>query len=356
MKIAKVKRPEFDENLISHPFVRLTATVTSGLVSKEFDLGLRVKMKGITDSQAVILDLSDLSLPSQTKTSLTLPTLGKNGSKISWTTSDGSVINTLGVVSRPSVGANNANITLTALCERGNEIQEREFTVTVLSWTTTEELEQAVALTNWDLIKKNNTNSQAITGALSLPAKVGRDVETVWSTTSNMLDINTGTITRPSYTQGQLSLSITATLSHGGSTRIINLPVFVIAPLPMTNSEVLSVANGSLEASLFLGTNEALNKITSGMKLPYRLSNTDASRAVISWSLVTHTTYTTLASHPNIALSSGAEFSLAAVTRPTLVDGNAKVALKATITVGDGADQVSTTKHFDITILLDDTI
>lgn len=359
MKIAKVHRPAFDSSLTDHPSVTLKARVTHGSVQKEFDLNLKVKMLGITDSQAVILDLNALSIPTETKENLNLPTIGKNGSTIVWT-ADKSNISSAGVVTRPDVTSADETVVLTATCTKGTETQHKQFTVNVVHWTQVEEADAAAELVTWDLVKGVNTNSQAITDNLVLPTTVGRNVTAIWSlvstsvdasSTTGKIDVATGVITRPTYTQGQVTFQIACKLTKDTETRNVTLPPFIMAPAPMTNQEVLNAAKALLESSLFLGSNTSLTQITSDMQLPYRLSDANASRASITWTLVTASTHTAVASSPYIALSDTADYCFADVTRPTTAAGNISIGLKATITVGVDAAKVTDTKIFDLTIL-----
>lgn len=356
MKTATVKRPEFDDALSDHPSVKLTAKVTHGLVSAEYDLKLKVKMKGVTDSQSVILDLTDLKIPKTTKESLILPTLGKNGSTITWKSSD-PAIDANGVVERPKYDAlENKVVTLTATCAKGSESQTTTFEVTVVKWELQEEVDIAKTFVNWDLIRGINTNSQAITDNLMLPAMVGRDVVATWSIVSSSagsgsltgkLEITTGVITRPTHTQGQVSIQIKCSLAKGGKTHEVILSPFILAPAAMTDAEVLAATVTLLESSKFLGVNASLTQIKDDMQLPFRLKEADASRATIAWSLVAATAHTPVASSPYIALSNTAEYMLADITQPTSSSGNVSIALKATITV----NALTESKYFDMTIL-----
>lgn len=357
MKKAHVIRPVFDDSLADHPLVRLTATVKSGSVTREYEKQVRVKMKGITDSQAIVLDLNAIELPTTTNKNIELVTVGANGSVISWASNVSDVINTAGVVVRPNAGQEDVVVKLTATATKGSETQNKEFTVTVSAWTKEEELEDAVKMVSWDLIKGTNTNSQSITDDLVLPVVVGRNVQATWTTASSNLDTKTGKITRPSYTQGQVTLKITCKLVHETLNQTIELDLFIIACLPMTDQEVLTAAKNMLEPNVFLGSNESVAKITSNMQLPFRVSDSDASRASISWSLVSSPDHSEVSSSQYIALSNMAEYTLATITRPTAQEGNQKIGLKADITVGQDSSKLTDTKFFDLTILVNaDTV
>ena len=358
MITAKVHRPAFDPANPADPKVKVTATVSHGSVTKYFDMDLIVRMLGISDSQAVILDLNAITLPAETKDNLTLPLIGTNGSTISWKSSDSTIVADSGVVTRPDNAATgNATVTLTATSKKGTESQTKTFSVIIDKWTIVEEADSAAALVNWDLVKGTNTNSQAITDNLVLPAVVGRNVAATWSivsssvaagSTTGVIDIATGVVSRPTYTQGQVSVQIKCKLVKDTETREVVLPPFILSPLPMTDAEVLASAKTLLESSKFLGTaNTSLTQITDDMQLPFRLTDANASRAAISWTLVTVPAHTAVATSPYIALSNTADYCYADVTRPNTATGNVSIGLKATLTVGSLTD----TKIFDLTIL-----
>lgn len=351
MLTAKVKRPAFDPENLEHPLVKLTATVSYGSVTKEYDKFVRVRREGITDSNAIVLDLNALNIPAETRDGIELPVSGSNGTTISWASSLPNIISTTGVVNRPGNNESNITVTLTATCTKGSETQTKEFRVLVLAWTKEEELEDAVSLVTWELIKGNNTNSQAITTDLVLPKTVGRNIAATWSSSTLNVDVETGAVTRPTYTQGQVTLDLTCTLTQDENVRVVRLPTFIIAPAPMTDQEAVAAAKSELEPSLFLGLNKSVSQITDNMQLPFTVNNVDAARARIEWSLANASDHQDVPSSKYITLSNTADYTLAEITRPETSDGNQKIALKATITAGDASD----TKFFDLTILVRET-
>ena len=357
---AKVIRPEYDESLSDHPSVKMVALVEKGSVSEEFELEIKVKMNVITDSRAVILDLNNIILPESTKVDITLPTIGKNGSTIVWETDDDGLMNIYGQINRPDEGQDDGEVTLTATCTKGIEVQTKEFKIIIPSWTIEEELQQAISLVNWDLIKNKNTNSQAIETDLTFPNKVGRNISAAWrlvsttadsTSTTGKIDITTGVVTRPTYTQGQVSIQIACELSKSGVNREVLLDPLILSPLAATNEEILTTAKTLLESPVFLGDNASLSKITTGMKLPYRLDDPDANRASITWSLVTVPDHAELVSSPYVTLSHSTDGMNVTITRPSESDGNIQVGLKALIEVGTGDARESDVKYFDMTIL-----
>ncbi len=360
METAKVHRPQFVAGE-DNPSVKLTATVTHNSVSKDFELDLKVKMLGMNDSQAVVLDINDLVLPAETKVNLNLPTIGKNGSTIKWDSHNSPNIASDGTVTRPDVGEDDVVVTLTATAKKNDAHETKDFTVKVIQWTEGEELQEAYDLVTWDLVKGTNTNSQAITDNLNLPSTVGsRGVTATWTlvsssadtgSTTGKINISTGVITRPTYTQGQVTFQISCKLTKGEQTSTRQLSPFIMAPLPITDQEILNTAKSLLEISLYLGDNVSPTKITSDMKLAFKLSDENASKAVISWSLATATSHTDLASSNYITLANMTDSCQATIKRPTSDAGNQSVALKATIHVATDKGEITDVKYFDITIL-----
>jgi hypothetical protein len=239
MITAKVHRPAFDPTNPDNPKVKLTATVSHGSVSKLFDLDLLVRREGMTNSQAVVLDANAITLPTETRVNLTLPTIGVNGSTITWKSSDATVITTNGTVTRPDNTGSDTTITLTATCTKGTATQDTVFNVKVFKWTIDEEVNDAYAKVTWDLVKGTNTNSQAIDHNLVLPGVIGRSVTATWAlvsssvasgSTTGIIDMTTGVVTQPTYTQGQVSVQIKCTLKKDTITKEVTLPPFILAP------------------------------------------------------------------------------------------------------------------------------
>lgn len=349
---AKVIRPDFDPDDLEHPLVKLTATVTHGSVTKEYDKYVKVRRQGVTDSNAIILDLNAINIPQETRNNLVLSTVGANGTTITWVSSLPNIISTAGVVNRPGNNEQDVQVTLTATCTKGAESQTKEFKVKVFAWTKPEELEDAVSLVTWDLVKANNDNSQAITSNLNLPAIVGRGINASWSSSTSNIDCSTGVITRPSYTQGQVTLDLVCTLTQDANVERVTLPTFIIAPAPMTDLEAVIAAKDELEPSLFLGENSSVTQITTDFELPFTVNNVDASRARIEWSLASADNHADIPTSRYISIVNGPQYALAVINRPETSDGNQKVSLKATIKAGVAIE----TKFFDLTILVKDTV
>lgn len=167
------------------------------------------------------LDLGDLS---QITKDIDLPTMGINGSTITWTSSDENVISSTGVVTRPESSAGDKTIKLTANIARGDVSKTKEFTAVVIALKQGED--QKISEAKDQLIIQN---ADDIRGNITLPKTVQVGKETInitWTTDKpDIVDVNekvnegydntpAGVITRP---DEDTIVKLTATLTHGNS-------------------------------------------------------------------------------------------------------------------------------------------
>lgn len=110
----------------------LTATITNGTAT--FTKDFTIKVLAYSDLTDVTADEKEVSLGLTTiaTTDLTLPSVGKAGSSISWKSSDESVMESSGTIHRPAVGKGNATVTLTATITKGTEKKTKQFTLQVM--------------------------------------------------------------------------------------------------------------------------------------------------------------------------------------------------------------------------------
>lgn len=149
-----------------------------------------------TDAEKVALDKETLSLPQTTTQDLDLPSLGENGSTITWT-SNNEAITDEGVVTR---GTSDVKVTLTATLKLNNETETVTFEVTVLAKVEMSEtgkftlkspasstnmtgenqillLNSEVDATKWSAVgdKKSHTNNVGLYAEIRLYGKTGKD-------------------------------------------------------------------------------------------------------------------------------------------------------------------------------------
>lgn len=107
-------------------------------------------------------DLNSISIPATVTGDFKLPTTGTNGSKIEWASSDASTIAIDGStarVTRPSLSDGNKTVTLTAKATIEDDVQTRDFTVTVLcSQIVSEDTVRATSVADTFVTKGNADN------------------------------------------------------------------------------------------------------------------------------------------------------------------------------------------------------
>lgn len=112
--------------------VRVSGTGKSNAaVNVAYILIRSIKAGETEDEKKVRKDKEALTLPESVKENLTLPTVGENGSTISWTSSKPEILSAEGEVNRPE--GEDVTVTLTASISCGEATDTREFTVKVLA-------------------------------------------------------------------------------------------------------------------------------------------------------------------------------------------------------------------------------
>jgi len=153
---------------------------------------------------------------------------------------------------------------------------------------------------------------------LTFPSTGLHDVVITWESSDTSVIANDGTVTIPTFTEGDQVVTITASLTLGDDTLTKTFEVTVLAATVKTDVEKLAEAKIAL---LIPVTGLVLSDIT----LPET-----ALEADVTW----------VSSNTDVITNDGV------VTRPLNGEGNADVVLTATLTLGDE----TTTKTFDVTV------
>ncbi len=119
--------------------VTLEAAVDANQTTYDIQYNLSIIAADMTDKEAVTRDMALLTIgyaagddETHVRNGLTLPAAGTNGSAITWASSRTELINPAdGSVSRPSYGAGDQTVTLTATVTKGLDSDSRQYTVTV---------------------------------------------------------------------------------------------------------------------------------------------------------------------------------------------------------------------------------
>ncbi len=271
-----------------------------------------------------------------------LPTIGDDGSIITWTSSAPGLIGIGGTVTRPSYTAGDKTVTLTAVVQKGSETVIRTFTVIV----------SALPKSAADVVAADKASLEIgfvpgdtggtggkVTGALSLPTTGPAGSTITWVQTSPtpattpIIDTDPvgglGGITKPTTAT---TVTLTATISSGTGADLkteTKTFTFAVEPAPTASADIVAQDAAVLEP--VFGTGETSTSVTKNISLP----TTGVNNSTITW-----------AASPAgvIATPSGT------VTRPSLASGDAIVVLTATILSGTAPNVVSTTKNFTVKV------
>lgn len=285
-----------DEQVISHLIENASPEVNRTIAKDKYDVFLDKKSLTFAESLE----------PTET---LVLPSVGAKGSQYSYNFTDEE--NAL-LLNRPSFSDKNKTIVIRATISKGTVSDTKNFTL-ILIHQPIADLE-AVTLAKTDLTI--DAVLSAVDSNLTLKT-VGLHGTTVsWSSSSLNIRANTGEVTRPSYTNGNVNVTLIATITKGNES-VTKEFIVTVLKLPITDAE--SVAN--VKRGLDLGDTSAL---TSNLTLP-----TEIDGVTITWS------------------SSGDAISNTGVINPSDYTGNDKTAtLIATLTKGNASD----TKEFTIVV------
>lgn len=181
----------------------------------------------VVTSDAAAINLGDISA---VKANITLPTTGSIGASINWASDKPEVISTEGVVTRPAPGAGNATVTLTATISYGAASTTKTFTATVVAMPTDQDT------VDMDVAAINLGDLNTVVGNLTLPTTGASGLSTLSWTSSNEAVISTaGVVTRPSYEQGNqtVTLTVTATMGSNVATKSFTATVIRISSAPV---------------------------------------------------------------------------------------------------------------------------
>ena len=178
-------------------------------------------------SRAVDLDKAALTLGdiSQVTANLALPTSGRNGSTITWSSSNTSVVGNDGKVIRPSSGQPDATVRLTATLSRSGVQDTKTFTATVLA-----DLDDSAKVNRAkDALVVNGVED--VRGNLTLPV-TGLYASTItWRSDRENVISTSGVVNRPKPGADKVTVNLTATLrvNQAESSRTFTA---IVAPLP----------------------------------------------------------------------------------------------------------------------------
>ena len=352
----RVIRPEFEDG---DSLLSLTATLTKGTETMTKVFNASVKRKGLTSSQVIAEDLNWLNIANKDNIidNLILPTIAPKGSKITWTTSDDKLITSLGIVSRPDNGTETSKckVKLTAKLTNDDLTEEKVFDCTVNPFTEEDEVRLDAEEITWEMIKGNNISITDVTFDLKLPLKGSRGSDITWITSNETVISKSGVVTRPSYSTGDITLGLTATVKKNGSIKNIQILGLKVTKLDISNKESVKRAIQGINIEDIVMPNKGSLNIIEGFKLPKVSQLQECGFVTIKWDVIKMVGDKSEVdlNNPNVKISeAGPQAYNCVITRPSSSNGNANVGLKATISSNMAmGDTVTEYVVYNITVL-----
>ena len=301
--------------------VILTATVSVDSASDKKAFPITVKAQ-VTEAQAVAAAKAALEIgyaegdsAASVTQNVTLATSGIDNSAVTWASSDETVMNSGGEVTRPLTG--DADITLTATITVGSASDTKAFPVTVKAQMTDAEA-VAAAKSALAIGYAPGDGATSVTQDLTLPLTGADGTSVSWASSDAAISA-TGVVARPA--TGDLPVTLTATIRLNAAN---DTKVFIVTVKEqMTDEEAVAAAKAALAIGYAQG--DSATSVTQNLTLPV----TGSSACTISWR----------SSDPKTISTDGM------VQQPAI--GNEQVTLMATISSHD----VSDTAKFSLTVI-----
>jgi hypothetical protein len=309
--------------------VVFTATITKNNITATKSFELTVKTQ-LTDAQIVAADKAALAIgfsgsdnASFVTSPLTLSAKGANGSIITWTSSAPTIISNDGkTVNRPTVGQGDVGVSLIANIT-SNGVSDIKLFPLIVKQQISDADKVAADKAALAIVYTAGDSASSVTSKLTLPA-VGVNGSTItWvSSTPTVISNDGKTITRPINGQGDVTVTLIATLTSNGSS---DVKVFtVVVKQQLTDAQKVAADKAALQI-IFTGTDTAAS-VTSKLTLPV----VGLNGSTIVW----YSSNTAIISDNGTVVRPAAGTGDKTVTISAVIIGNASVDTKAfTVTV-----------------------
>ncbi|SHN22087.1 immunoglobulin-like domain-containing protein [Gracilibacillus kekensis] len=168
------------------------------------------EITGVTDQEIVELAKSQLVLPEDVSEDILLPNqVDVDGLKanVTWESSNPELISNDGAVKLPSYEEGDQEVVLTATISKGESSDTKEIKITVKSMSPDNDLIREAL----EALKVPNIND--VRGHLTLPTEGENGTSISWSSEDSDVVTTTGEVTRPNYGEGDIDITLTATVS-----------------------------------------------------------------------------------------------------------------------------------------------
>jgi len=319
----------------------------SGGAMDSISVNLAVSDEGIVELDKIWLTdervLNGNSALDNITKDLYLPTIGNNGCNISWTSGNENFVKPDGKVTRPTIGQGEQPVTLTAEISKYSEITgetvkaEKTFDIIVIVRDSDIAAEDRDWLTS-DLMLEDNTALDCITGDIWLPLEGYYGSEISWASGNEGVvkpemtgeGDCIGKVKRPAYTNGDKTVTLTATIRRY-TAEVHKEFELTVKATDATDGEAVYAAYSWLTDTIILNGNSSLGSITKNLILP--------SEGPEGTSILWRST------NDNIAAPDGG------IKRPSIEEGSQPVTLTAEISRGSAQLE----RRFDIWVLAEAT-
>lgn len=169
-------------------------------------------------------------------------------------------------LTRPDPGQPAVAVTLTATITKDTEVIEQAFTLNVEPLSSDEVVSNVYNQLTEATILKGNTSVANILTDLELPTTGANGSTITWTSSTPTFLTNAGVVTRPSYTQGDVNITLEATVTSGtiASKKTFNVTVI---KLGQTVTEYLESVWTSAQSTILNGNIDA-SHVTTALAIP----------------------------------------------------------------------------------------
>ena len=174
-----------------------------------------------------------------------------------------------------------------------------------------------------------------------------------WMSTAPDAISTAGKVVRPSFSEGDRTVSLTGFVAKGDVTKTIYFMATKVMKLPITNLEAVTRSVSVVDASVIKGDNISLNQVVENMILPKNVTAISPEAATVSlvWSVMTAGGAAD-PTNPNLKVVDAGTHFVAQVTRPAVGETNAEVVLQMVSSSNASAGpEYSQNKSFPMTII-----
>lgn len=287
MKV-QINRPDYYKG---DEVVTLSASVTSGEVTKTKSFDFLVRKAARTKEQSLAEDvayvkanvpqfiMSDITIMNKT----TLPF----GSTVVWEVTPATNLSVTGKVTRPDFGSPDEKVKITATVTNGLDTSEVVvIDSTILSFTQEDELDVVAKTITWDFIKGTNVDKFRVVDKLVLTNSIS-EVSISWASSDTRYIETSGKVNRPEYSESDVQVTLTATLSKGNKTKqIIINGIKVLKKSPSSTQRCFEYVQNAEEFLKWLTANGTNANISESSVVEDFILPAENDDMLLTWSVV----------------------------------------------------------------------